>query len=302
MRRMKMNYASIDIGTNSCRLLISEVCPGQIRTIYRDIRTTRIGEGLSISGNISEEAAERTLKCLLEYQEKIKKANVGRYRTVATSAVREAANRLWFEDLCRQNLEQPIEVISGEEEARLTYRGVQKGLEINSPLLVCDLGGGSTELIYPQKKGFYVHSLSLGAVRGTELRVTEEQILSVVAEVKPQKELFSPTVLVFCGGTATSVVAMKYGLTQYECDRVHGQRLCRNEISRFYEYLTSMPIEERRRVAGLQAQRADIIVTGLMIMLKLMSVLGKEWALVSESDLQEGVIWAMALDQSDIVS
>lgn len=293
-----MNYASIDIGTNSCRLLISRVCQGQMQVLCRDMRTTRIGEGLSASGNISEEAAHRTLECLLLYQQKIRAADAAAYRMVATSAVREAANRRWFEELCRQTLQQPLEVISGEEEARLTYGGVQNGLQISQPLLVVDLGGGSTELIYAQEEELFAQSLPLGAVRGTELKISNKQILSIMREVKPHKDLFCDAVLVFCGGTATSVVAMKYGMTHYDSSQVHGQRLSRNEISRCYEYLVDMPVEKRHQVAGLQAQRADIIVTGLMIMLNLMLTLEKEWTLVSESDLLEGLIWEMASKQS----
>lgn len=293
-----MKYASIDIGTNSCRLLIAGVCKGQMQVLCRDMRTTRIGEGLSASGSISAEAAQRTLECLLEFQHKIRAADAAAYRMVATSAVREAANRSWFEALCCRSLEQRLEVISGEEEARLTYGGVQKGLQASQPLLVVDLGGGSTELIYCQEE-LFVKSLPLGSVRGTELQITNRQILSVMGEMEAKKDLFADAILVFCGGTATSLVAMKYGMTHYDSSRVHGQRLSRSEIRLCYERLADMPVEKRRRVAGLQIQRADIIVTGLMIMLNLMLVLEKEWALVSESDLLEGLIWEMAASNRD---
>lgn len=293
-----MNYAGIDIGTNSCRLLISRISEGQMHILCRDITTTRIGRGLSASGNISPEAADRTLECLLRYQSRIQQADTAEYRMVATSAVREAANRTWFEELCRRKLRQPLEIISGEEEARLTYMGVQKGLQVAAPILVADLGGGSTELIYARGGEYFAQSLPLGAVRGTEEQITDSQILSAMMELKPRRDLLSDAVLVFCGGTATSAVAMKFGLTAYDSRRVHGQRLNRSEISHACEYLRGLPLEKRRAVAGLQPGRADIIVAGLMIMLDLMLALGKEWALVSESDLLEGLIWEMAVKQS----
>ncbi len=290
-----MHYASIDIGTNSCRLLIARIHQGRLELLERDIRTTRIGEGLSSSGKISRVAAQRTLNCLLLYQQKMRQAKVKAYRIVATSAVREALNRHWFEELCRQGLGQPVQVIPAEEEARLTYQGVERGLQLNFPPLVVDLGGGSTELIYRQEGRLLARSLPLGAVRGAELKISNRQVISILEGIEPFKDALSTAVLVFCGGTATSVVAMKYGMSTYDSQRVHGERLDLDEIIHFYQYLLNLPVGEREQVPGLQAERADIIVSGLMIMLNLMQGLQKEWALVSESDLLEGLIWEMAL-------
>lgn len=286
-------YASIDIGTNSCRLLIAETAGEALQIVHREMNTTRIGAGLAASGNISHQAAERTIQCLQGYEHTISQAEVEDYRLVATSAVREACNRNWFEELCRQQLLKEIEVISGEEEARLTYKGVQRGLKLNQPLLVADLGGGSTELIHSNSE-FFLRSLPLGAVRASELQTTDSQMLAVLADIKQQQGRFADAVLVFCGGTATSLVSMKYALKEYDSKLVHGQRLEKQEIIASYQHLRNMPLEARQQVAGLQPQRADIIVYGMLIMLNLMLVVDKDWALVSESDLLEGVIWEIS--------
>ncbi len=287
-----MKYASIDIGTNSCRLMIAEIENGGFKVLYRDMKTTRIGAGLSSSGQISPEAAERTLQCLGRFQDAISRKGVADYLIVATSAVREAANRAWFEELCRLRLHKEVKVISGEEEAHLTYKGVQKSLLLDRPLLVADLGGGSTELIYSQED-LYVRSLPLGAVKGAEIQITERQIMDILEEIKEVKVRFSDAALVFCGGTATSAGAMKYGMIDYDSSLVHGQRLKKAEVQQCYDSLLNMPLEKRKNIRGLQTERADIIVYGLMIMLNLMRVLEKDWAVVSESDLLEGLIWEM---------
>lgn len=285
-----MRYASIDIGTNSCRLMIAETAGETLEILHREMNTTRIGAGLAASGNISYQAAERTIRCLQGYEQTIGHAMVEEYRLVATSAVREASNRSWFEEMCRQRLLKEIEVISGEEEARLTYKGVQRGLRLNQPLLVADLGGGSTELIHSNSE-FFLRSLPLGAVRASELQTTDSEMLAVLADIKKQQARFADAVLVFCGGTATSLVSMKHALKEYDSKLVHGQRLKRAEIEASYQLLRNMSLEARQRVAGLQPQRADIIIYGVQIMLNLMLVVDKDWAMVSESDLLEGAIW-----------
>lgn len=288
-----MRYASIDIGTNSCRLMIADITSFGLQTVHREMNTTRIGAGLAASGLISREAAERTVECLRGYEQIIEHAEVQEYRMVATSAVREASNRTYFEDLCKQRLHKEVWVISGEEEARLTYIGVQKGLRLDQSILVADLGGGSTELIHSNGE-LFLSSLPLGAVRAAELQPTDSQILAVIADITKGKARFSDAVLVFCGGTATSLVAMKHALKEYDSSLVHGQRLERQEIQEAYQLLRNMPFEARQKVAGLQPQRADIIIYGMQIMLNLMLALDKDWAVVSESDLLEGVIWEIS--------
>ncbi|MGI6467618.1 MAG: Ppx/GppA family phosphatase [Syntrophomonadaceae bacterium] len=287
-----MKYASIDIGTNSCRLLIAELRNDQLTVLKRDIQTTRIGAGLAASGQISQKAAERTLQCLQGFQGEIDRGGVSEYRMVATSAVREASNRIWFQDLCREKLHKPVEVISWEKEALLTYKGVEKGLRAEQPVLVVDLGGGSTELIYCRNHS-YVKSLPLGAVKGAEMQITDSQVRAMLGEIEEARRDFAEAIPVFCGGTATSAVAIKYAMTEYDPGLVHGQRLSREEIEHCYAQLREMPLDKRKQIKGLQAERADIIVYGLMIMVNLMQVLQKEWAVVSESDLLEGLIWEM---------
>ncbi len=287
-----MRYASIDIGTNSCRLMIASIVNEQLQVLHREVNTTRVGAGLAASGEISRKAAERTILCLQHFMQLIGQAGVENYRMVATSAVREASNRSWFAEQCRLHLHEEIEIISGEQEASLTYKGVQKGLNLGQSLLVADLGGGSTELIHSNAE-LFLCSLPLGAVRCAEVKPDDDQVMAVLEDIKGQQLCFRDAVLVFCGGTATSLVAMKYGMTKYDSQKVHGQRLDREEISLIYQKLRHMPLTSRQQVAGLQPERADVIVYGIQIMLSLMLALNKEWSVVSESDLLEGLIWEM---------
>lgn len=282
-----MPYGAVDIGTNSCRLLIAEQAePGQ--TLYRGMVTTRIGEGVDSQGKISPAAMERTLQGLKELQEIIMRHQVEKIRVVGTSALREAFNREEFVKRVNQELNWQVDIISGEEEAQLSYLGVRSGLPLDKPPLVVDLGGGSTEFILENPLPWYV-SLPLGAVRAAEANWSDGDISALLSPVT-QQSIMADLPLVVVGGTATTLAAMELGLTVYDSRLVHGQSLTIAQVKYWRDHLAAMSLKERQKVIGLQPQRADIIVPGIRILALIMDQLGYEEMLISESDILDGII------------
>lgn len=290
-----MRIAAIDIGTNSCRLLIAEVCADGFRILCRDLESTRMGQGLAANGVLSMEAIERTVACLQHFQEHLAHYQVQAYRVVATSAVREAENRQEFLERVEKGCcGMRVEVITGEEEAWLSYQGVRRGLGSKTSPLVVDLGGGSTEIVW-QDHHPRMLSFPVGAVRATEEAMAVTRIQDILAPLQDISRKLDAYPLVFVGGTATSLVAVKLALPEYKSELVHGHRLMLREIEQILQDLQHMSLDERRHVAGLQPRRADIIVQGACIMLVVMKIIGRDQTLVSESDLLDAIIWDIYL-------
>lgn len=287
-----MRYAAVDIGTNSCRLLIAEADAEKgLSSLHKELDTTRVGEGVNQSGLINPDAMERTLLTLSRFWETMQDFRVEKYRAIATSAVREAHNGAEFIRRVRERSRVEVDIVDGQEEAGLSYLGVKQDLKLPRAPLVVDLGGGSTEFICPEEK--LLLSIHLGAVRATEADMYAaqmEELLDPLGKFKEQL-LYRPLVLV--GGTASTLVAVKLGLEKYNAELIHGQILSRTEIGDLYNLLEKMPLALRRRLPGLQPERADIINKGALIVLMIMEVLGKKEITVSESDLLQGIIWSL---------
>lgn len=286
------NYAAVDLGTNSCRLLIAARAK-QLIPIARDLKTTRLGEGLTESGMLSVNAMQRTLDCLRVFKKTMEAYKVKGCRLVATSAVREAANQEELVKLIGQKTGLTIEVITPEEEARLSYNGVIRAFDFAAAPLVADLGGGSTEFMFYEGERRYWTSLPLGAVRATEAAMPAVDILKCLQPVINEKIRFIDRPLVVVGGTATTAVAIKLALDTYQPELVQGQILTAAELADLYNMVEKMPPHLLRRLPGLQPERADIIGRGLLIMLLIVDSLGKTQITVSESDLLEGIIWEL---------
>lgn len=288
------NYAAIDLGTNSCRLLVAGRQGEKLAPRYRDLETTRLGTGVARTGRLSRTAIERTLKCLQRYRVCMEEWKIKSYRAVATSAVRESANRTEFIQAARKITGIEIDIIDSAREALLSYAGVKKGLISGYPPLVVDLGGGSTEFMFCSNSGSFSASLKVGAVRATEMNMTAADIDGCLAPVIRQKAKLLSAPLVFVGGTATTAAAIKLGLSEYHPELVHGQVLQRGEIAAMYTMVENMSRENLRNLPGLQPERADIIGRGLLIILQIMDGLEKHELRVSESDLLEGIIWELS--------
>ncbi|HWP98157.1 MAG TPA: Ppx/GppA phosphatase family protein [Syntrophomonadaceae bacterium] len=285
-----MRCAAIDIGTNSCRLLIGEASTEGFQILCRDLESTRMGQGLAAYGVLSMEAIRRTVACLQHFQEQMAHYQVQAYRVVATSAVREAKNRQEFlERVQKECSGMRVEVIAGEEEAWLSFQGVCSGLGLKTSPLVVDLGGGSTEIVWQDHQP-HLLSFPVGAVRATEEAMDDHRIQDILAPLLDISREMDDHPLVFVGGTATSLVAIKLALSEYNSELVHGHRLMRQEIEKIFQNLQSLSLEERRHLPGLEPKRADIIIQGARIMLAVMKILGREQTLVSESDLLNAII------------
>ncbi|MGI5911257.1 MAG: Ppx/GppA family phosphatase [Syntrophomonadaceae bacterium] len=285
-----MRYAAVDVGSNSCRLLVAEIAGNSLKTLCRQINCTRLAEGVNTSSYLNTLAMERTINCLKGYKAIIEQFKVESYRAVATSAMRDARNRKEFAYMVNNNCGLTLEIISGEEEAQLSYLGVKAGLNLPQAPLVIDLGGGSCEFKLEDDNKYYSRSLPLGAVRATEAGQTAIDIKDILAPVAAKAKCFKETPVVFVGGTVTTLVAMKLSMEIYDPQMVHGQYLHREEIADLYNMLMLTPIDLRRRLPGLQPERADIIPTGALIVLLIMDALNCQRIIVSESDILEGII------------
>ena len=271
--------AAMDIGTNSTRLLI--VDGNQI--IHQETTITRIGEGLKDSGRIQDEPLARTIQVLKKYQEVLISYNVKSSQIVATSAMRDALNR--EEVLSRIEAETgfTVDVISGQREAELSFIGAVSDFPGNNNVVI-DIGGGSTEVIY---EGRYT-STNLGGVRlkdNPDLR-TEKKIIELFSEnIESPTSLPPESNLIGVGGTITTIAAISLEMEKYDWEKIHGLTLSLEEIKKIQKKLKALPLEERKKIPGLQPERADIIIYGIIILLTFMEHYNFKTIKASDKDL-----------------
>ncbi len=306
--------ASIDLGTQTFRLLIAKPChPGNnpaedhsinnFRILLRKRFNVRLGEGLK-KGSISETAFKRGLEALEKIKELLSSSGAEKVLAAGTAVFREAQNARDF-ILRAQEGGLQIKILSPEEEAHFTLKGVLAGLEENPevPILVVDAGGGSTEFILGKgEKILKWGSLKLGAVVLTEKYLKDQEIPSeeslkaleaeIERELNPLEELpLSPQKLIATGGTASCLASLKLGLEKYCPERIHGLSISLAELERTYKKLCQMPVEERRCLKGLEPGREDIILAGLMIYLGFLRHLPElKNIIVSETGILEGLL------------
>jgi exopolyphosphatase/guanosine-5'-triphosphate,3'-diphosphate pyrophosphatase len=303
-----MTLAGIDIGTNTLRLLIAEVQSVQgrvhIRPIFETRRITRLGEGIVNSGRLSPSAMSRTLQALKEFRAAISEHPVDRIIAVATSAVREAANRPLFLDRVKEETGLNVEVISGEEEARRTLLGVRYGLEgDNQNLLVIDIGGGSTEwIVVTGGRVQEMKTVDIGVVKLTDRYLVSDppsaddqrQLIQNIEErfraMVPSAGPLSGHRFVGVAGTVTTLAALELGLKTYDPSRVQKMRLGFERVEGWYRKLVGMTLDERRLLAGLERGREDLIVSGTALLWVAMRMARAKEVVVSDYGLREGVL------------
>ncbi|HUU61530.1 MAG TPA: hypothetical protein VMX37_04025, partial [Acidimicrobiia bacterium] len=226
-----MRVAAVDVGTNSTRLLIADVEQGRLRTVGRRVVVTGLGAGVDTTGGLAGPGVARTLEVLNAYGAAARAAGVKRLRAVATSAVRDAADRSGFLDRAEEALGVRPEVIEGEEEAALTFLGAVRGVMCPVPFLVIDVGGGSTEVVFGVELPKFLHSVDLGSRRITERFLAWHPAgpEALGAAQRAVAEAFStlelpgvPGTVIGTGGTYTALAAIALGLGAYDPDRVHG--------------------------------------------------------------------------------
>jgi len=295
--------AVVDLGTNSTRLLVADVAAGgRLEEVERRTVVTRLGEGVDATGRLSDAALARVYECLAGYRDLVDRTGAEHAVAVATSAVRDADNGDELRAEVQQRHGFDIRVITGEEEARLTFLGATSGRRAGERTLVIDIGGGSTELVIGEpgsSPGFHV-STRLGSVRQTERHLTDDPpshastealaaaAAEIVGDAVPASLRSSVRAGIAVAGTATSLAAIDQALDPYDPAKVHGYPLRRGECERMLSMLAAMPVAERREVAGLHPDRAPTIVAGAAILVESMRLFGLHEIETSEADILHG--------------
>jgi exopolyphosphatase/guanosine-5'-triphosphate,3'-diphosphate pyrophosphatase len=277
--------AAVDLGSNTTRLLVGRVEDGRIDELHREARITRLGEGVDSRRRLLPLPIARVRNVLTDYRRTAESLGADRTLLVATSAVRDAENGEAFLGEIEWSYGFATQLLSGDEEAQLTKRGVG---ELDAVTLLVDIGGGSTELVLD---GFRT-SLPLGSVRCTE-RHGEDVEASIEAARGLLPEL-EPESAVGVAATITSLAALDLALDEYDRSRVHGHVLTRDGARAQLERLAALPLEERRQVRALEPERAPVIVAGAAILVAILDAYGLESIRVSERDLLDGAALAAA--------
>jgi exopolyphosphatase / guanosine-5'-triphosphate,3'-diphosphate pyrophosphatase len=291
----------VDIGTNSTRLLVAEVRDVEVEALDRRSTVTRLGQGVDASGRLAEEAVARVHAALAEYRRSLDEHEVERTVAVLTSAVRDAANGPDFVAGVRDGFGLDARTIPGEEEARLTFLGATSGRDENEPLVVIDIGGGSTELVLGRARDVsFSVSTQVGVVRHTERHIADdpplpEQIATLARDVRETFERDVPAELrgrpvsaVAVAGTATSLAAIDLALDPYDPEAVEGHELSLSRCGEILDQLAAMPNDTRREVIGLHPDRAPTIVAGVVILREALLLFGLDRVSVSDHDLLYG--------------
>lgn len=304
-----LRLAGIDIGTLTCRLLIADVSPGNsLHELRSDRRILRLGEGVDQTKRLSDAAMDRVILCLREWREIIDGCHVDAATAVATSAVRDAANRDEFLERVGFEAGFNVEVITGDEEARRTLLGIRSGLPAGvTDVLALDIGGGSTEFILDRPgQPPIVRSIDIGVVRLCERLLrhdppSEEEVRRAREWVERETKMavadmgdFRTATFVGTAGTITSLAAMAQKLSVYEPARIHNYRLSLDTIRELEHTLLSRTKAARIGLAGLEKDREEVIAAGAIIIRTIMETLGERVCLVSDWGLREGVLIALA--------
>ena len=295
--------AAIDCGTNSVRLLVSDGG----RPLSRLMRITRLGKGVDATGRLDPAAMERTLEVLQEYRAEMDRLGATRVRMAATSASRDAANRDEFFDRAEAILGARPELLSGEEEAQLSFQGATADLDpTEGPFVVIDIGGGSTEFAVGGTRLEGAVSVDMGCVRMTEkylhgdpplpeelsnaLSIVEQHLQDVL-RVLP--EVSGPPRFIGLAGTITNVAAVEIGLATYDPEVIHHFVLSHHAAEDVFRTLATEPLADRIHNPGLERERADVIVGGCCVLVQIFRTLGFDECLVSESDILDGLVMSL---------
>ncbi|MFE7563132.1 exopolyphosphatase [Kitasatospora sp. NPDC057500] len=306
--------AAIDCGTNSIRLLVADLDPetGAVTDLDRRMIINRLGQGVDRTGRLHPDALERTFAACREYAEVISGFGVGpeRIRFVATSASRDAENSAEYVDGVRAALGVEPEVVSGEEEAHLSFVGATKELtggQFPSPYLVFDLGGGSTEFVLGAEDVRAARSVDIGCVRLTERHFdgaelpSDAQIAEARAHVRAELDraeeavaLTGAATLVGLAGTVTTVSAIAQDLPGYDSEAIHHSRISRERVAEIADRLLHSTHAERAAIPSMHPGRVDVIAAGALELLEIMERTGAAEVVVSEHDILDGIAWSIA--------
>jgi exopolyphosphatase/guanosine-5'-triphosphate,3'-diphosphate pyrophosphatase len=297
-----MRVAAIDVGTNSTRLLVAEAIGQGFRPLDRRMTITRLGEGVDRTRALSDEALQRTFSTIAEYAAICGEYGVERLKVTGTSAVRDARNRQTFFEGVRRLTGGEPEVLTGDLEARATFAGVVSDLPGGEPIVVVDIGGGSTELIVGRGEAERLVSLDIGCVRlfekhlasdppgREELDALREEVTEALRVVRGELDVPRGSRLVGVAGTVTQLATLKAGVPVYDPEITHHAVLTHGDVRLLAKRLESLPFEKRKRVRGLDPGRVDVIVAGAEILLAVMDIFDLPEITVSEKDILDGLV------------
>ncbi|WBB77155.1 Ppx/GppA phosphatase family protein [Micromonospora sp. WMMD1128] len=307
---------AIDCGTNSIRLLIADLPDpsagpsAPLVDVSRRMEIVRLGQGVDRTGTLAPEAIERTRVALADYAAEIEKAGVDRVRMCATSASRDASNADDFRTMVERTLGVPPEVVTGDEEARLSFTGAVRGLPADAepPYLVVDIGGGSTEFVVGTRSGGVRGAISvdIGCVRMTErhlhgdppgpaeIAAAEADIAAAVDRALAAVPGREAATLVGLAGSVTTVVALAEGLREYDPHRIHHARVPYARVASVTAYLLGATREQRLAEPVMHPGRADVIGAGALVLRIIMERAGMSSVVASEHDILDGIAWSLA--------
>jgi exopolyphosphatase/guanosine-5'-triphosphate,3'-diphosphate pyrophosphatase len=303
-----LRVAVVDIGTNSTRMLLADVDAGRVTELERRTTVTNMGRGVDHTGQLCSDAIEDVCSVIADYKAYYEEMGADRVMAIATSAVRDAGNGDAFIAELRERFGLDASLLTGEEEAHLTYLGATAHRPAVEPTLVVDIGGGSTELVVGEGRDVAFHtSLQAGTIRQSERHLTADpphtheledmaaDIRGLIERAVAERPEARPGRAIAVAGTPTSLAAIDQELEPYDPGRVHGYRLAMQRIQRMLSRLSSLPLAERLRVPGLHPGRAPTIVAGTVILVQVMRAFKLKEIEVSELDILHGSALSAAM-------
>jgi len=298
--------AVIDCGTNSIRLLVAEISGSTFKEVIRTMEIVRLGQGVDENKAFHPDAINRTLLAVKSFKEIIDRNKVDKIRFCATSATRDAMNRNLFIDGVRDILNVQVEVIPGEEEAALSFTGATYQLDQGAgPFLVVDIGGGSTEFVYGDKKVISAKSVNIGCVRMSERHLinqppTMDQITSAIVDIDiaitqaaVSVPINSAKSLIAVAGTATTVAAAALDLSKYDRDLIHLSKISADKVHKVAQMFQSMNKSEISALPYMHEGRVDVITAGSLVLSRVMAATGAVEFVASESDILDGMAFSL---------
>lgn len=302
-----MRVAAFDCGTNSLRLLIADIEGNTFREVFRGMEIVRLGQGVDKAGEFHPDAIARTLAGVDLFMNELRRRGVERIRFCATSATRDAKNRDLFLEGVNERLGVYPEVISGDEEAALSFQGASREFSPNeAPFLVVDIGGGSTEFVFGSESVEAAKSVNIGCVRMSERHFhtdppSHAEIELAIADIKEAIKAAASVVpitqaktLIAVAGTATTVAAAVLGLDKYDPYAIHLARIPAKKVHEISQMFLSMTHAERAALPYMHPGRVDVITAGALVLSQILDATGAEEFVASESDILDGMAWSLA--------
>lgn len=302
-----MRVGVVDCGTNSIRLLIADIEGNNFREVTRQMQVVRLGQGVDETNQFHPDAISRTFAAVDLYAGEIARRGVEKLRFCATSATRDALNRAIFVDGVKERLGIEPEVISGEEEARLSFAGATREFnKADAPFLVVDIGGGSTEFVLGSDSVDSAISVNIGCVRMTErhfqsdpptqdeIAIARRDIQNAIDIAYASVDIKSAKTLVAVAGTATTVAAAALDLPEYDRYAIHLSRISAEQVHSMSNKFLTMTRDERAALGYMHPGRVDVIGAGSLVLSEIMKATGAKEFVASENDILDGMAWSLA--------